>query len=297
MELKQLGRSEVMLSEIGMGFWRYRGDVEAIRKGIELGATLLDTAEEYGTEELVGPAVTGIRDQAFVATKVSGRNLRHDDVLGAAEASLTRLGINVIDLYQIHWPNPAVPIRETMRAMEKLVDRGLVRFIGVSQFSLADLGVALNAMRNYPIVANQVRYNLNARTIEMALLPYCEEHQITLIAYTPLDDGRLAGRMPSGSSRRVSVLEGIAREISRTPAQVALNWCTAHPAVIAIPKSSSSARIAENCSASGWRLSRGQIDRLNRAFSWNLPWLRSKGGGLWRKVRGQQSVLNQQALD
>jgi myo-inositol catabolism protein IolS len=113
--------------------------------------------------------------------------------LGAAEANLTRLGINIIDLYQIHWPNPAVPIRDTMRAMQTLVDRGLVRLMGVSQFSLADLRVAQRVMKNHPIVSDQVRYSLNARTVETDLLPFCEEHKITLIGYTPLGDGRLTG--------------------------------------------------------------------------------------------------------
>src|SRR5579859_5776101 len=107
MEAKQLGNTGVMIPEIGLGFWRYQGGVEPIRKGIELGAVLLDTAEEYGTEKMVGTAIADIRDRVFIATKVSGRHLRHDEVLRAAEASLKQLAVDFIDLYQIHWPNPA----------------------------------------------------------------------------------------------------------------------------------------------------------------------------------------------
>src|SRR5215468_10681819 len=191
-ELKQLGNTGVMVPEIGLGTWKYRGGVEPLRRGIELGATLIDTAEIYRTEDVVGQAIRGQRERIFLATKVSGDHLRADAVLRAAEGSLRLLGTDVIDLYQIHWPNARVPIKETMQAMETLVDRGQVRYIGVSNFSLRELRTAQEAMTKYPIVANQVLYNLNCREIERDLLPYCQEHQITILAYTPLDDGRLA---------------------------------------------------------------------------------------------------------
>src|SRR5919106_4216617 len=135
MELKQLGNTNVMVPEIGLGAWKYRGGVEPLRHGLALGASLIDTAEIYGTEEIVGRAIQDRREQVFLATKVSGSHLRHDDVLRAAEASLQRLHIDVIDLYQIHWPNQSVPLKETMRAMESLVDSGHIRYIGVSNFS------------------------------------------------------------------------------------------------------------------------------------------------------------------
>jgi diketogulonate reductase-like aldo/keto reductase len=282
MELKQLGQTGVMIPEIGLGFWRYEGGVEPIRTGIDLGAVLLDTAEIYGTEEVIGAATAYIRDRVFIATKVSGEHLRHDQVLRAAEASLKQLATDIIDLYQIHWPNSAVPIKETMRAMETLVDRGLVRFIGVSQFSTAELRAAQAAMSKYPIVSNQVRYNLNARRIELDLLPYCQKQQITVIAYTPLDDGRLTSRPDSTSSRGMRVLARIAEDARKTMGQVALNWCTSHPNVIAIPKSNSADRTVENCLASGWRLSPGQINALNAGFSWHIKRMRVRVGNLLR---------------
>src|ERR1700694_5868215 len=248
MELKELGNSGVMVPEIGIGVWRYSGGVEPLRRGIELGAFLIDTAEVYGTEDAVGQA----------------NNLRHDDVLKAAEGSLRRLRTQYIDLYQVHWPSSNVPIQETMHAMEELVDRGLVRYIGVSNFSTAELLTAQAAMRKYSIVSNQVLYNLNQRGIEVDLLPYCQKQQITVIAYTPSDSGRLTKRSRLRSNRKTQVLEDVTAQTQKTLAQVALNWCTSRSNVIAIPKSNGVDRVVENCRASGWRLSPAQ----------STPWIK-----------------------
>ncbi len=268
MEFKQLGGTGVTIPEVGIGAWRYSGGEKPLRRGIELGASLVDTAEVYGTEEAVGKAIKGIRDRVFVATKVSGGHLRHDDVLRAAEDSLRRLMVDKIDLYQIHWPNSAVPIRETMRAMGTLVDRGVVKYVGVSNFTLPDLREAQAALTNHPIVSNQVLYNLNRRHIEKDLLPYCLANQITIIAYTPLDSGRLARRAEYPPNRDGALaLDTVAAQTHKTLAQVALNWCTARPNVIVIPKSNSEARVTENCGASGWRLSKEQIQLLDTAFA------------------------------
>lgn len=264
MELKPLGNTGVMVTEIGLGTWNYSGGVEPLRKGIEMGAYFIDTAEGYYTEDVVGQAIKGTRNRVFIATKVSGRHLRYDDVIRAAEGSLRLLGTGYIDLYQIHWPNPSFPIKETMRAMEALVDSGHIKYIGVSNFSVRDMKEAQAAMRKYPIVSNQVLYNLNNRGIERDLIPYCEKNGVTIIAYTPLDNGRLA----TGSrGRGMKVLGQIAAEMKKTMAQIALNWCTARPNVIAIPRSNSVGRTIENCGASGWRLSQVQIRLLNEAFS------------------------------
>jgi diketogulonate reductase-like aldo/keto reductase len=267
MELRPLGKTGVMVPEVGLGTWKYKGGVEPLRRGIELGAFLIDTAEIYRTEDVVGQAIKDCRDQIFLATKVSGAHLQHDEVLRAAEASLRLLGTDHIDLYQIHWPNARVPIAETMRAMETLVDRGQVRYIGVSNFSLRELQAAQKAMRQYPIVANQVLYNLNRRDIERDLLPYCQQHDITILAYTPLDDGRLAKKPWLRSSRGMNVLDQVATEVHKTLAQVALRWCTSRPNVITIPKSDSVQRTVENCQASGWQLSQEQVQRLDAAFA------------------------------
>jgi diketogulonate reductase-like aldo/keto reductase len=266
MELKQLGTTGVKLPEIGLGTWAYRGGVEPLRKGISLGAFLIDTAEIYSTEGIVGEAVRGQRDKVFIATKVSVSHLRYDDVLRAAEDSLRRLGTNVIDLYQVHWPNRSVPTRETMRAMEKLVEMGKVKFIGVSNFSVRDLKETQESMVKYRVVSNQVLYSLDDREIEENVLPYCEENNILVIAYSPLARGRLTTRALLKRRQAMNVLQGIVKETGKTMAQVALNWCISKPSVIAIPKSDNVDRVVENCQASGWRLSVEQLEALNEAF-------------------------------
>lgn len=267
MELKELGSTGVMLPEIGLGTWKYTGGVEPLRQGIDLGAFLIDTAEMYRNEDVVGRAVKGRRERVFLATKVLGSHLRYEEVLRAAEQSLRRLDVPFIDLYQVHWPNSRVPIKETMAAMESLVTSGLVKFVGVSNFSTRELQEAQASMPNTPIVSNQVLYNLKCRDIERDLLPYCQQNRVTVIAYTPLADGTLAAGPRSRRGEPMQVLQQVAGQLGKTLAQVALNWCTSRPGVIAIPKSNSVARTVENCGASGWRLSLDQVAKLDRAFS------------------------------
>ncbi len=266
MELKELGATGVQLPEIGLGTWQYRGGFEPLRRGISLGAFLIDTAEMYGTEGIVGETVKGQRQQIFIATKVSGNHLRYDEVLRAAESSLKKLGTDYIDLYQIHWPDPSVPMRETMRAMEALVDMGKVRFIGVSNFYVKNLEEAQACMTKYRIASNQVKYSLLNRGIEEDTLSYCQENNITVIAYSPLDKGGLTLKPVLRNRAALNVLQKVAWEIGKTVAQVALNWCISKPNVIAIPKSDKVERVVENCQASGWRLTPKQVETLDRAF-------------------------------
>ena len=267
MKTKPLGRTQIQVPEIGLGVWQYRGGVEPLRHGIELGANLIDTAEMYRTEDVVGEAVKGMRERVFIASKVSGDHLGYDQVLRAADASLHRLGVDTIDLYQVHWPSRSTPIEETMRAMGTLVDTGRIRTIGVSNFSADELAEAQAALRHHAIVSNQVLYNLRRREIERTLMPYCQRHGVTIIAYTPLDSGKLAAGRGLFSARGTKVLQEIAKENRKTASQVALNWCISHDEVIAIPKSDSVSRTAENCGASDWRLSAEDMARLDRAFA------------------------------
>ena len=262
MELRELGHTGVMLPEVGLGTWRYTGGVGPLRAAVELGAFHIDTAESYGTEEAVGEAIRGIRDRVFLATKVSPSHFRYRDVLRACDASLRRLRTDVIDLYQLHWPNPRVPIEETMRAMEELAEAGKVRFIGVSNFSVGEMRAAQAALRRHRIVSNQVLYNLVDRGIERDVLPFCQEQGVTIIAYSPLATGlsSLLRRDREGALPRV------AQETGRTVAQVALNWCLARPGVVTIPKANSVEHIREDCGASGWRLSEAQRAALEGAF-------------------------------
>ncbi|MGH2405628.1 MAG: aldo/keto reductase [bacterium] len=267
MEFKELGSTGVQLPEIGFGTWQYNGGNDPLQKGVALGASLIDTAEIYGTEGIVGQAIRGRRGHAFIATKVSGHHLGYDDVLRAADGSLRRLGVSQIDLYQIHWPDSNVPIQETMRAMEALVDDGKVRFIGVSNFSVEELREAEQAMTRHRIVSNQMEYSLLDRAIEPDLLPYCEAQRITILAYTPLAKGKLAAQRSVKHRHAFEVLRRIAQDAGKTTAQVALNWCTAKAAVIAIPKAGSVEHVVENCGASGWRLTHEQLAELDQAFN------------------------------
>ncbi len=257
MLLRELANSGIRLPEIGFGTWNYRGDVQPLRAAIECGARLIDTAESYGTEEIVGEAIKGRRHQVFLATKVLPRNFRRHDLIAAAERSLRRLGTDHIDLYQLHWPNLAIPIEEPMRGMEELVDAGKVRFIGVSNFSVRDLVNAQAALSRQRIAANQVRYSLVERTIEGGLLEYCRKNGITVIAYSPLATGlgNIRAADPEG------VLPKVAEACFKSQAQVALNWCINKESVIAIPKASSVEHVVENMGASGWKL-RPDLARL-----------------------------------
>jgi len=255
-----------MVPEIGLGTWKYKGGPAPLQKGIDLGANLIDTAEMYRTEGAVGAAIKDRRDKVFLATKVLGSNLRRDAVLRSAETSLRLLEDDVIDLYQIHWSDRSVPIAETMGAMEELVDRGIVRYIGVSNFSVAQVREAQQAMTKYPVVSNQVLYNLKRRQIERDLIPYCVENNVTVIAYTPLADGSLSGPSRFMPNKASAALKQVAQEVSKTTAQVALNWCLSRPNMIVIPKTNSVARTVENCEASGWSLTAAQVAALEQAY-------------------------------
>ena len=257
MSLKELANTGVRLPEIGFGTWNYSGGVEPLQAAIAYGSCLIDTAEAYGTEEIVGKAIKGQRNRVFLATKVLPRNFKRRDLVAAAERSLRRLGTDHIDLYQLHWPNLTIPIEETMRGMEELVDAGKVRFIGVSNFSVRDLMNAQAALRKQRIVSNQVRYSLVERTIEGGLLQYCQKNGITVIAYSPLAMGleNIRAADPEG------VLRKVAEASCKSEAQVTLNWCIRNENVIAIPKASSVEHVVENIGASGWKL-QPQLARL-----------------------------------
>jgi diketogulonate reductase-like aldo/keto reductase len=264
MEYKRLGSSSERIPVIGLGTWKYFGGVRPLRAAIACGARFIDTAESYGTEEVVGDALQGQRAQVFLATKVRPRNFRYRDLIAAAEGSLRRLRTHYIDLYQLHWPNYTVPIQETMAAMETLVDAGKVRFIGVSGFSLRELEKAQSALSKCKIVSNQVRYSLIERTIEQDLLNYCQPRHITVIAFSPLGTNfaRIKSSDPQG------VLSRVAKEYSKTEAQIALNWLIAKDNVVVIPRASTTVHAVEDCRASGWRLKRADYDLLDAKITY-----------------------------
>ncbi len=306
METKKLGRTDVDVPIIGMGTWKlgglhtpdYRRDQEAIESlqaGIELGLTLIDTAEMYGaghSEELVAKAVKGVREKVFIATKVSPEHLSYEGVIKAAERSLKRLDTDYIDLYQIHIPNPAIPIAETMRAMENLADKGKIRFIGVSNFSVELLRQAQECLSKHQIVSNQVVYNLLNRRIEKHLLPFAEREHVTIMAYSPFATGYLlsssggvkrtleclvrtimaysplaTGHPPRSSRRGKKTLEYLASKYDKTFAQICLNRLISKKAVIAIPKAINVEHLKENAGAAGWRMETEDYETIDNVFS------------------------------
>jgi diketogulonate reductase-like aldo/keto reductase len=264
MEFKGLGNSQTQLPEIGFGTWNYAGGTGPLRAVIGQGPCLIDTAETYGTESIVGEAIRGLRQRVFLATKARPRNFRWLDLIAAAERSLQRLGTDYIDLYQLHWPNETVPIEETMQGMAELVNTGKVRFIGVSNFSARALRKAQAALQKlspkYSIVSNQVQYSLIERTIERELLTYCQKNSVTILAFSPLGSGlsRIQAADPERVLARVASLAG------KTEAQAALNWVISKEGVIALSKASTAERVTENSGASGWRLPPDAIELLDK---------------------------------
>ena len=271
MEFKRLGKTDVFVPALGLGTWemggRFHPDysqdddaVEIIRYAVERGMSLIDTAEVYGAghcEELVGEAIKRFpREKVFIATKVWPDNLRYEAVLKALERSLERLGTSYVDLYQVHWPNPFIPVRETMKAMEKLVDEGKVRFIGVSNFSVKELDEAVSHLSKYDIVSNQVLYNPMSRLIEEELLPFCKKNKITIIAYRPLGKGSLL-KDPYRSR-----LEKLGRKYNKTPAQLIINWVIRHENVIAIPKTLKKSHLDELLGSVGWKMTSEDYEKL-----------------------------------
>ena len=271
MLFKKLGRSSTVIPVIGQGtnldhvsssHSQYGRSVAIIKAGIESGLTLIDTAPVYGAgaaEEAVEEATRGVRDKAFIATKIASENVAREGVISSLEASLRRLGTEYVDLLQIHWSNPTVPIRETMETMSMLVEQGKVKHVGVSNFSLVELKEAREALAPLPLSSIQVEYNLYERTIEENILPYCEEHAISVIAYSPLTGGKIAGR-----ANRAQTLETIAKKYGKTSAQVALKWLVTHGPVVVIPNTTKPERVTENAEAADFDLLDTDIEEIDR---------------------------------
>jgi diketogulonate reductase-like aldo/keto reductase len=273
-EYKELGKTGEKIPALGLGTWGiggfsypdYSNDelaIEIIRFAVEIGMNFIDTAEMYGaghSEELVGEAIKGIREKVFIATKVLPTNFRYEDVIKACERSLRRLKTSYIDLYQLHWPNPSIPIKETMRAMERLANEGKIRYIGISNFSVEETIEAMNALSKYEIVSNQVEYSLLVRDIEKDLLDFCRKNKITVIAYSPLARGELL------KGKYYEFLSKIGKKYNKTAAQVALNWLIIKENVVAIPKAFSKAKIVENMGAYGWKLSDEDLKTIDEFF-------------------------------
>ena len=305
------------MSAIGLGTWQFGSkdwgygsqyaDVEAghiVERALDLGINVIDTAEIYGrgnSERIVGRALADRRKEAFVATKVLPIAPTANNVEKHGRKSAERLGIDVIDLYQIHWPNPAVPIAQQMEGMRRLQKAGVVIDVGVSNFSLARWRAAEDALGS-PVLSNQVQYSLVARKPDAELVPYAQANERIVIAYSPLGMGLLSGRYdssnpPTGSARLnnplflpesldraqplIETVRTVADAHGATPAQVALAWVINHDNVVAIPGASSVAQLEANIAAADLDLSSDDIDRLTRASDAFVP---PTGAGAYAKI-------------
>ncbi len=250
----------------GVGTWRMgenqsrrNEEIAAIRLALDLGVTLIDTAEMYGeggAEEVIGEAIRGRRDGLFIVSKVYPQNASREGVVAACERSLKRLGADQIDLYLLHWPGK-IPIAQTLGGFMSLKQAGKIRHYGVSNFDVDDLEDTWRAPGGPDIQTNQLLYNLVRRGIEWDTLAWMRERGIPAMAYSPLEQARLI------KDRR---LVTFAREHYLTPAQAALGWLLAKDGVMVIPKSSDAGRLKENLSALAKPLTPDQIIELDRLF-------------------------------
>ncbi len=254
-----------VVPSLGQGTWkmgeraeRRSDEIAALRAGVELGMTLIDTAEMYGdgaAETLICEALGSVRDQLFLVSKAYPQNASYSRLAGACEASLKRLGTDRLDLYLLHWRG-SVPLAETVEAMEALKSAGKIRHWGVSNLDTDDME-ELDAAGGNGCVTDQILYNLVRRSPELDLLPWLGEHNIPVMAYSPVEQGRLSTH---------SALDKIAAEVGATPVQVALSWTLRHDGLIAIPKAGSVAHVRENRAAADIVLSDAQLATLDAAF-------------------------------
>jgi diketogulonate reductase-like aldo/keto reductase len=267
MKSRQFGSSGPQVSVIGQGTWYIdRGDrtraVAALRRGIDLGMTHIDTAEMYGDAELViADAIAGRRDQVFLVSKVLPSNASRRGTITACERSLKRLNTDRLDCYLLHWRG-SYPLAETVAAFEQLVSAGKIRCWGVSNFDAGDLHELLEVAGEGKIACNQVLYHLRERAIEHAVIPWCRKHRTAVVAYSPFghDD------FPDPQSKAGAVLQAIAEAHGASPRQVALAFLTREPELFAIPKASSEEHTVDNAAAGDLVLGADEASALDKAF-------------------------------
>ncbi|MBW2056970.1 MAG: aldo/keto reductase [Deltaproteobacteria bacterium] len=259
----------------GMGTWMMGGDfvrdpgnddaadIEAIKTAVRMGITHIDTAERYAeghAERLVGRAIRDFdRSRLFIVSKVGSEHLRYGDVIASAKASLQRLSTSYLDLYLVHSPNPEIPVEETMAAMDTLVQEGLIRSVGVSNFSVERLEEAQSKTRSR-IVVNQLHFNLIFREPERkGLLHFCQTRDLMFVAWRPVQKGIL-------SKKGTPLMDEMCRKYGKTPAQIAINWLISQENVVTLSKMRRIEHMRENLGALGWNMEADDIERLRREF-------------------------------
>lgn len=304
MEYRKLGRSELIVSSVGLGAWQWgsgsywgygkrygRDDVARIwDKAVEQGVNFIDTAEIYGwgmSEQVIGEIIQKDK-RPIIASKYWPFKLSSDFVYRSVRKSLRRLKVDSIDLYQVHYPNPTNSLRKLMKNLERLVKDGKIRYIGLSNFGVKGLEEARSALSFCDVVSDQVHYSLLTRKPEFdGTIEYCKKNDIGVIAWSPLEQGLLTGKYrpgvkvsgirrfrPAFSERglrrlkpSLDELEAISVRHSRTPAQTAINWLLRENNVVAIPGASGPKQVEDNCGAVGWALSEEENQRLEKAFN------------------------------
>ncbi len=259
-------RTGASLPNLGLGTWRVgenharrKDEVAALKLGLDLGLTLIDTAEMYaggGAEEVVGEAIAGRRDRVYLVSKVLPQNASRKGTVAAAERSLKRLRTEWMDLYLLHWPS-SHPLHETLEAFEQLRSAGKIRDYGVSNFDPDEMEACESLKGGSAVAANQVLYNLQRRGIERRLLPWCAERQVAVMAYSPLDQARL--RVKPG-------LTHVARRHGASEYQIALAWTIRHENVVSIPKASRLDHVREIARAADVVLDRDDLALLDREY-------------------------------
>jgi diketogulonate reductase-like aldo/keto reductase len=267
MERRQFGTTGRAVAVIGQGTWKLEASdrasaVAALRRGLDLGMTHVDTAELYGVaENLVGEAIAGRRDEVFLVSKVLPTNASRRGTVAACERSLAKLRTDRLDGYLLHWPGPH-PLEDTIAAFEQLRRDGKILSWGVSNFDVPELEAARAIAGDGHPACNQVLYHLRQRKIEHDVLPWCERHGVAVVGYSPFGSGRFPGAKSPGGR----VLARIAAANGATPRQVALRFLVREPALFAIPKASSAAHVEDNAKAGALALSPAELAEIDAAF-------------------------------
>lgn len=263
---RRFGPTGIDVPIVGQGTWQIADKVsaaEALRAGLARGMTHIDTAEIYtGSEAVIAPVIAGRRDEVFLVSKVHPRHASFEGTLRACEGSLARLETDRLDVYLQHWTDGSHPISETMRAMGELLDRGLIRWAGVSNFDVEELDEAKSALGKHRLACDQVIYHLGERGVESDILPWCKKNGVALVGYSPF--GSTAG-FPAPGSKGGQTLAAIAARLGKTPRQVTLAFLTRDPAMFAIPKAEKKEHAEENAGGA-FTLSADDIALLDAAF-------------------------------
>lgn len=269
MEHRRFGSTPRDVAVIGQGTWYGDGEapasaLAALRKGLDSGMTHIDTAEMYetgGAERIVGEAIAGRRDEVFLVSKVLPENASRQGTIQACERSLVRMKTDRLDCYLLHWRG-SHPLQETVAAFEHLQRHGMILSWGVSNFDVPDLEEVWKLAPEGHLACNQVLYHLKQRAIEHAVIPWCEQHKVAVVAYSPFGQGSF----PGPRSRGGKALQEIAEELQATPRQVALQFLLRHPGIFTIPKAATIEHVTENAGAGDFRLSLADMERIDEAF-------------------------------